>query len=506
MEHITFDSECDMIALEIDRLIKTKDIQGLKATLDKVNEIVKQHEESECASLFYCLANGYNSLSDCYKRNTGENEASNKQQMKYKQLALQKLRKAILILEPQAVSHENVFKLLCVYTNYANELISCGRLIEAIRIFRKAIDIDPSFGMARGNYGRCLGLYADLVNDAGHQRDLHCFAYQSLNKALSMKGPDLHEDVRRVFTMLAAQYESFYDIEYLSKPIVYDEYDLGTSAESAYRTWCLEKHLFLNPLNDVIELESAFAHDPLMITQYTEQEERANSGEAVLSSDIEPPKWFAMLNQLKEEYIYARYLCYSGIMKRRAPHFADRQVKLAFANYDYVNYSIRIEQLKSAYRILFAILDQIAFAVNEFWNIGFSETSADANHVFSSRIKQKDNIALTALYWCKCEFTEVYGDASKLSEKDIKTLRNALEHKFVKVHEFTRENELKIEKDSFYHVSEDGLINHTLRLLELAREWIMSFVYAINIEEKRKMHKRVAVSFPINDIDDEFKL
>ena len=44
--------------------------------------------------------------------------------------------------------------LLLIYTNYANSLDACGRVIEALRIYREAIEINPSFGMALGNYGR----------------------------------------------------------------------------------------------------------------------------------------------------------------------------------------------------------------------------------------------------------------------------------------------------------------------------------------------------------------
>ena len=72
---------------------------------------------------------------------------------------------------------------------------------------------------------------------------------------------------------------------------------------------CLENHLFLNPLNDLIDMETAFAHDPLTITHYTEGTNERNGD---TKRSVEPPKWFAMLNQLKEEYIYSRF-CQSDI-------------------------------------------------------------------------------------------------------------------------------------------------------------------------------------------------
>ncbi len=68
-----------------------------------------------------------------------------------------------------------------------------------------------------------------------------------------------------------------------------------------------------------------------------------------------------MLNQLKEEYIYSRFLCYEGSEKSRQLHYADRDVLLSNADYNMVNYSIRLEQLKSAFKNLYSIFDQIGF-------------------------------------------------------------------------------------------------------------------------------------------------
>ena len=97
----------------------------------------------------------------------------------------------------------------------------------------------------------------------------------------------------------------------------------------------------------------------MTIATYTEDVYAADS---VSGNPAEPPRWFAMLNQLKEEYAYSRYLCFEGCEKYGDVHFADKDVKLSLASYDYTNYSIRIEQLKSSFRILYSMLDQICFS------------------------------------------------------------------------------------------------------------------------------------------------
>lgn len=138
-------------------------------------------------------------------------------------------------------------------------------------------------------------------------------------------------------------------------------------------------------------------------------------------------------------------------------------------------------------------------------NLGLGERDASAAKVFNSNKYPMENIALAALYWGNCEFREKFGNAEEPSEKDLSVLRNAFEHKFVKVHEYPYEEKLKIKDDSFYHVDENTLEELTIRLLQLTREWIMELVYAIGIEEGKKKTDGNAIRLNIRDYDDEWK-
>ena len=144
--------------------------------------------------------------------------------------------------------------------------------------------------------------------------------------------------------------------------------------------------------------------------------------------------------------------------------------------------------------------------INEFWCLGLGERQADAYHVFDRKHYPTDNIALTALFWLFNEFKEEYIEGTGASEKELKTLRHALEHKFVQVHEYPQPNEQHIMDDRFYHISERSLKEHTLRILTLAREWIMELVYAIAIEERKKQDKGYVVHLHIADYDDQWKM
>lgn len=498
MKRTSFSPECNTCASEIDRLTIAKDYDTLTSYVLQQEEKYADYNDLEYAPIFFYIGTGNSTLSYYYHRSTSSDEQG--LSVVYRKKALFYFRKAISLLES---SGDSPVLLLPLYTNYANDLDSCGRVIEALRIYRKALSITDSFGMATANYGRALSFYADIVNDSGHHRDLHCHAYQAIKKALEIKDTNMHAEAIAGFEKQIEDYEKRFNKKILSSPIIYPEYDLGEPDEKDYRNWCLHNHLFLNPLNDLIRPKAAFAHDPLTITQYTEYVHRDEVGK---KSNGNPPKWFAMLNQLKEEFIYARFLCYEGTEKMAETHYADKDVLLSLASYDYVNYSIRLEQLKSAFRISYSLFDQIAFMINEFWSLGLGERQADAYHVFDCKHYPMDNIALTALFWAFNEFKEEYIEGAGASEKELKTLRHALEHKFVQVHEYTQPHELHIMDDRFYHISESNLKEHTLRILTLAREWIMELVYAIAIEESKNQDKENAVHLHITDYDDQWKV
>lgn len=490
----------EQYGVEVDRLSFEREYANLKLLIDEMEQFKNTDEDiKDDAAFNYYLGTAYGAYSD-YLVRSGKSH-TDLDIIELRRTSMFYFRKGIDAYDPSV--HTDPRAQLRILTNYANELDTAGRVIEALRIYRRVMLLNDHFSIARGNYGRALQFLANMVNDSGHYKELHCYAYQAVKMALSIDDHDMHEQAVAAFQSIVDRYEAFPSKDILLEPIINKEYKLGeTEEEKEYRTWCLNNHLFLNPLNEVLETDSAFAHDPLTISTYTEH---ILVSDSVSGNPVEPPRWFAMLNQLKEEYVYARYLCFEGCEKYGDVHFADKDVKLSLASYDYSNYSIRIEQLKSSFRILYSMLDQICFFVNDFWKLGLEERKADAFHICKASNYPKDNIVLMSLYWVLCEFFEKYGDAETASEKDLATLRNAFEHKFVKVHEYEWKKKLQLESDSFYHISEDDLKKQTLKLLEISREALMYLVYAIGIEESKKEKSDKAVSMPLSDFPDEWK-
>ena len=487
---------------KLDQFSKNNDYENLHKCLEEIELFAQQNSQTGYdVALNYYLGTGYGNYSD-YLIRSGRKSTESEVRKAYKK-SMYHYRKALSGYDNSKIVYDGLD--IRILTNYANELDEVGRVIEALRIYRKVLKMDEKFSIARGNYGRALRFLANMVNDEGHRVDLHCYAYQALKTAVAIKDKDLHEQAIQGFNRMIAEYESMSCRNIVEQAIEYKEYSLGEKEEAGYRRWCLKNHLFLNPLNEVIEIESAFAYDPLNITKYTGSQDYTDS---VSENSAEPPRWFAMINQLKEEYVYSRYLCYEGMEKAEKVHFADKDVKLLLGSYDYCNYSIRIEQLKSAFKNLYAMFDQIGYFVNDFWRLGANDRTATVRYVYNSNKYPKDNIALGALYWVFSEFIEKYGDTEISWKKHFYTFRNAMEHKFIKVHKYEWNRSPQLECDKFYHISEEKLKKNAMRLLELAREALMYLVYAVEDDEqsKEKAIETIKVPMHIAEYPDEWKL
>lgn len=160
------------------------------------------------------------------------------------------------------------------------------------------------------------------------------------------------------------------------------------------------------------------------------------------------------------------------------------------------------------YRTLYSIFDRIAFLLNAYLKLGVVEQKVNFDSIWS-RLKEKEakNIALSALHWIDRDFKEKFGNAGAPHTKKIKMLRNALEHKFVSVHMFSTENEVKIGKDYIYRISEENLIECTMDLLQLIREAVIELTIAIRIEEKqRNPSEKKVLQMSMMEYLDEFKI
>lgn len=394
------------------------------------------------------------------------------------------------------------------YTNYANDLYQCGRLLKSISELK--FGTVNYFPMAVGNMACKLITYAEYDYDRGHSNIFCNEAYQLLLEALE---GNLHEDARHYFIKQKERLENFFSIDFLSEPYKFKEMSLGkTKEEKNYRKWCLNNTLYLNTLNDAFQ-HSLVAHDCIHLPNI------------VTGIDV-GVKFHGLFNQLKQEYVSARYMIYDGI-NSTGKHYSDNDVYL-YNTLDYPVYGLGIEKIKCAYRSLYSLFDRIAFFINDYFKLGIDERNVSYKTIWERKKtgknksidlkkkmteKESYNHPLIGLYWLFKDIgkKKVKHDYLEPAIKQIADIRHALEHRYLKVHDsmyFPQEDSAfsdSLAKSVYFYDFKDA----TMVLLQYAREAIILLVLAVHREEQIRSNKRSSdikiAPMSLDKYEDEWK-
>lgn len=413
-----------------------------------------------------------------------------------------------------AIQHEG-FKQLApmlrarIHCNLGNALKACGRWIEALAEWRKALVDNPILGVALGNLGIGLAQYGRALYDPGHAYWLLVYARRKLESAIAggvgrdgATYPEAIEFFKLHHARLVEQVDDEDDAGLF-------EHSLGSSKEERrYRQWCLESELFLNPMNDLGALPVA-AYDVMRLPDHD-----AQVGITYLG----------FYNQLKQEYGFARHCLYQGEYAKPA-HMADRGLALAF-NCDYALYGIGLEQIKTAYRSAYSLLDKVAYFINAYWKLGIPQQSVGFRAVWfkldnkgrplQPRVVRDEfistpNLPLRALYWVSQDiYSKVLKDVARPDAQALDDLRNHLEHKYAKVVDYCHwigEPSDLWQDHLAYVLDRDDLVAKTMLMLKQSRAALIYLCLAMHFEESQARRDRdaVVVQFPVQDYPDDLK-
>lgn len=394
-----------------------------------------------------------------------------------------------------------------ILTNLANQLDKLGRFVEAREYWTRAINLDPNFWMARANRGHGAMFYMRALYDRGHQGVFALHAHRDLVDAIDLikKYPMLGDwRLRSTFADQAKEIEAHVDLQSVEKTHRPDGWDMGDSAqERAYRQWCLDNVLFLNPLNDIEQLSVA-ARDVLGLPDF-------------VTSIDEPPVVIGMANDLKQAFASARWLLWEG-RDGDTPHFSDRDV-LLYNTLDYPCYGLSVEKIKIAYRMAYSTLDKIAYFLNHYLSLGVPENKVGFRTIWRSkpegpirdRFANSENWPWRGLFWLSKDLFE--NDMRESMEPDsraVASLRNHLEHKYVKVLEWVPDN--PPDSDPFHDtlafaISRSDLERRTLRLVKLVRAALIYLFLGMHREERQRIAGKpsLSVPMPLDPWRDEWK-
>lgn len=423
---LTTEDALSHIGRVVDISFDVNKIEGLKLAIKLSEELQKRSlSPGQLATSHYFLANAWANLKLLLRRGKDRSWDWEQEEAEKELIHLRRALNKEGLLE---LSNERACEIL---TNLGNVMNEVGRFVEAIEYWDRALFKVPLFPMSRGNRGYGLTHYAQALYDKGHRVIFFKHAYADLKNALLSSDALLYEDARKDFNKYREKIESVLSKKYLDTELDMRTFDVGTSEqEIEYRQWCLRNRLFLNPLNDLGPYSVA-AQDVLTAPNIV-----VKAGEG--------PYYFSYFDQMKQEFVSARYLYYEG-MNEKHPHFSDNKVFL-YNTLDYPSYSLSVEKIKSAFRIIYSLFDKIAYFLNHYLSLSIPERDVTFKTFWYKAQKKKEglrqnfqqlrNWPLRGLFWLSKDLYEarfkeyIEPDAQELSE-----IRNHLEHKYLKLHE-----------------------------------------------------------------------
>lgn len=435
-------------------------------------------EDENRTTLHYNIATGYGELYQLQRMRDPEYGLFNAEAEAQK--AKEHYRAALKTPPEDSFTHAQLL------VNAGNCFDNLGRGIDALDLYERALSIEPGFGMAMANKGLALDYYSQVTDE--HRGTYLHEAYHLISDGLRSGVPPETEPIFR--QALGHIREQFEDRSSLEQPAEFPDWDITaeSSFEEAYIEFCLEHGLFLNFCTQCRKCEAATG-DPVHLQSMV-----------VYQSDLDPAdpvgsdpflRLSSYLNQIKQDFVAARFLLVQSQQLGDRIDFVDRDVLLVDP-LDYSEHSIYIELLKNAYKSFFGVLDKIAAFINSYLDLGVKESQTyfsketlwyDKKTIRPS-ISSTKNRSLNALFDM---FLDVRPGGGCQCLRDT---RNALTHRFLNVR-------LLESSEDTESVTQETLLLRTLELARLVRCAIIYLLCFVQAEEGRKVDSAEGVLVPL---------
>ena len=480
------------LASNIDSALECQNNVQLNSFLSEIENLKSQNINSfELAQLDFFVANIYADL---------QKSATNSD---FIEKSIYHLRLSHAAFHDVPSSLDNLDLRYRVETNLGNALNSVGRFVEALERWDSVIEKYPAFGMAHASKGKALFDYAQHLYDEDQKPIFLKYSHISLNKALEL---GVEEHAKGFYSNL---------LNYLNSIANWESISIETSKkipgrskqERTYRQWSLDNRLFLNPQNDIQKTADASydnLHLPSIVSLISET----------------PPEIYGIYNQLKQEYIAARYILFEAIEESQKIrlHFSDRQMYLVNM-LDARIYRLWVEKAKMAFLGAYAIFDKVAYLINEYWTLGLQTDRIDFRKVWHEKLdckkglshefKMDQNWPLKGLYWLSKDI--YYKNDDRPTEPDAKQLnniRNHISHKYLKVQHSCYNPSIHRKTNGYeltYPIDENELKEQTIKLLKLVRSALIYLSLAVERHEKqtRENKQGLTVSMQMNEVGDQ---
>ncbi|GAB3534888.1 hypothetical protein GCM10027443_22770 [Pontibacter brevis] len=358
-----------------------------------------------------------------------------------------------------------------ILNNLANDLDCAGRVVEALQLYDMVLEASPDFPFALFSKANCME-YMIHTTDGPLTAAFYAELYSLYQKVVSAEGK---EDIKaRALLGLekSKMMLNHFEVELSKLP---EELTLSKEeylAHSHYRRFTLDNFLSLSE------------HGLYCRCAKAKQDNLSIGFPGMHTAEVRLMKLEVLLNRLKSEFSLARKLYYQYV------HDIDIEDDVFYEDlFIGENNGLKIEKLRTSFRLCFGILDKIAKGIcfafelevgkNEsiyferFWN-GNNETSKKR----WEKLNSLSNIHLTALYSIASDLNSQSGELSL-----YKSWRNLLEHNALVVRNESFDSYDLFSNTTFLEsVGVDLFSEKTKHLLQLTRAAIFSYTFCVRHE------------------------
>lgn len=371
-----------------------------------------------------------------------------------------------------------------LFVNLANALDTSGRVVEAIQYYDKALAQKTELPQANASRSEALMWLNNL--SGSYSINLLWQAMQGFEKAAQASNvPNwFREQWIRKRNALQNELKLHGHTE---ENVQHDLKETESEAEkhSSFRKFCLKNNLCLSEHSLYCNCVGA-SRDNLTIPKSTS----SIGGDFV-------PKMELRLNRLKSEFALARLLYFESDREKWKPY--DQEISFTEL-YEDESVGLGPEMLRTGFRLCFGILDKIAHAICELFDLSEPEEPLAFERFWKPRgksLSQKqqerwekvnliENFSLLALYSQATDLNSHSGEWGNFKE-----WRNALEHELL-ILTCGSSKPLDIFKAinssrRIVTVDYSEFKDRTLHLLQLTRSAIFNFVFCVRTEAEKML-------------------
>lgn len=354
--------------------------------------------------------------------------------------------------------------------NYANCLDTVGRVVEAVELYDRALTIDPSLGEALGNKAIALERFAFLA-----QGNTHLFLIESHRLYTEALQQQLPAQAAAYFQKHLDSLSEFMRAHGPMEPEVNTSPQPSSPFHKFLIEFCVRHQLYLTPTTFIGKERAVIYGDPIFITGMI----------APLGEHDKFDRYITFLNQIKQDYVLARYFLVQSQYHSEVIDVVDRDVTLYYP-LDYSLHSTYIQLMKASLKAAADVLDKIAFFVRDYCQVTtIQETRVDFQSLWADRnspgklrpeLAAKENLFLYAFLDMALDLRNdgYYGF--------INGLRNALTHRYLVVHDMLLSRQAN---SDIPRIELDDFLKDCISAMKLVRAAVMYLIAFVQIEEER---------------------